>query len=113
MRIYRSCHCVLAALLLGFFNIPALAEDGVSKDKILFGQVAALAGPAQALGQGMREGIVAAFEEANRAGGINGRKLELKSVDDGYEPEKTIEAVKKIIGEENVFALLGAVGTPT
>ncbi|MGB7695289.1 MAG: ABC transporter substrate-binding protein [Pseudolabrys sp.] len=89
------------------------AEDGVSKDSILFGQVAALNGPAQALGQGMREGILAAFEEANRAGGINGRKLELKSIDDGYEPEKTIEATNKAIKEEKVFALVGAVGTPT
>ena len=61
----------------------------------------------------MREGILAAFEEADRAGGINGRKLELKSVDDGYEPEKTIEATKKIISEDKVFALVGAVGTPT
>jgi ABC-type branched-subunit amino acid transport system substrate-binding protein len=100
-------------VLLGVANFPALAEDGVSKDKILFGQVAALTGPAQALGQGMREGILAAFEEANRAGGVNGRKLELKSVDDGYEPEKTIEATKKIITEDKIFALIGAVGTPT
>jgi ABC-type branched-subunit amino acid transport system substrate-binding protein len=100
-------------VLLGVANFPALAEDGVSKDKILFGQVAALTGPAQALGQGMREGILAAFEEANRAGGVNGRKLELKSVDDGYEPEKTIEATKKIIIEDKIFALIGAVGTPT
>jgi branched-chain amino acid transport system substrate-binding protein len=61
----------------------------------------------------MREGIVAAFEEANRAGGIGGRKLELKSVDDGYEPERTIEATKKILAEDKVFALVGAVGTPT
>jgi ABC-type branched-subunit amino acid transport system substrate-binding protein len=81
----------------------AAADDGVSADKILFGQVAALSGPAQALGQGMREGLVAAFEEANRAGGIGGRKLALKSVDDGYEPEKTIEATKKIITEDKVF----------
>jgi ABC-type branched-subunit amino acid transport system substrate-binding protein len=89
------------------------AEDGVSKDSIVFGQVAALNGPAQALGQGMREGILAAFEEANRAGGINGRKLELKSIDDSYEPEKTIEATNKAINDEKVFALVGAVGTPT
>ena len=113
MRIYRNCLCILTVVLLCISNLPALAEDGVSKDKILFGQVAALSGPAQALGQGMREGILAAFDEANRAGGINGRKLELKSVDDGYEPEKTIEATKKIIGEDKVFALVGAVGTPT
>jgi ABC-type branched-subunit amino acid transport system substrate-binding protein len=113
MRIHRNCLCILAVVFLCVGNFPALAEDGVSKDKILFGQVAALSGPAQALGQGMREGILAAFDEANRAGGINGRKLELKSVDDGYEPEKTIKATKTIIGEDKVFALVGAVGTPT
>jgi branched-chain amino acid transport system substrate-binding protein len=113
MRIQRGRRGILAAILLAVSSIVALADDGVSKDKILFGQVAALNGPAQALGQGMREGIVAAFEEANRAGGINGRKLELKSVDDGYEPEKTIEATKAIINDEKIFALVGPVGTPT
>src|SRR5579872_4828865 len=99
--------CILASLLLVCTDISARADDGVSSDKILFGQVAALTGPAQALGQGMREGILAAFGEANKAGGINGRKLELKSVDDGYEPEKTIEATKKILNEDKVFALIG------
>jgi ABC-type branched-subunit amino acid transport system substrate-binding protein len=113
MRIYCSRLCILATILFGFSIVSALADDGVSKDKILFGQVTALDGPAKALGQGMREGILAAFEEANRAGGIGGRKLELKSVDDGYEPEKTIEATKKIITEDKIFALVGPVGTPT
>ena len=113
MRIHCNRLCFFAAILFGFSIAPALAEDGVGKDKILFGQVAALDGPAKALGQGMREGILAAFEEANRAGGVSGRKLELKSVDDGYEPEKTIEATKTIINEDKVFALVGPVGTPT
>jgi Periplasmic binding protein/Inositol monophosphatase family len=94
-------------------STPLRAADGVSNDKIIFGQVAALNGPAQALGQGMREGILAAFEDANRAGGVNGRKLELKSIDDSYEPEKTIIATNNAIMEERVFALVGAVGTPT
>jgi len=113
MRLRPNCLCIMATILFGLCNVPTFADDGVYKDKILFGQVAALNGPAQALGQGMREGILAAFEEANRAGGIGGRKLELKSVDDGYEPEKTIEATKKIINEDKVFALIGQVGTPT
>ena len=110
-------HCsrlfALGAIVLAMFAVPALADDGVTKDKILFGQVAALSGPAQALGQGMREGILAAFDEANRAGGVGGRRLELKSTDDGYEPEKTIEATKRIIDTDKVFALIGPVGTPT
>jgi branched-chain amino acid transport system substrate-binding protein len=113
MQIHCNRLGILTAILFGFAIVPALADDGVSKDKILFGQVAVLDGPAKGLGQGMREGILAAFEEANRAGGISGRKLELKSVDDGYEPEKTIEATKKIISEDKVFALVGPVGTPT
>ncbi len=101
---------LLVASILGN---AALAEDGVTSDKIVFGQVAALEGPAQALGQGMRQGILAAFDAANRSGGVFGRTLELKSLDDGYEPEKTVEATKKIIDEDKVFALVGAVGTPT
>src|SRR5262249_31486413 len=88
-------------------GIPASAEDGVSADKIVFGQAAALDGPAGALGQGMKVGIEAAFAEANKAGGVKGHKLELKSEDDGYEPNKSIEAVKKLINEDKVFALAG------
>jgi branched-chain amino acid transport system substrate-binding protein len=101
------------ALVVSILGSAALAEDGVSNRKIVFGQVAALSGPAQDLGQGMRQGILAAFEDANRHGGVFGRMLELSSFDDGYEPERTIEATKKLIEEDKVFAMIGAVGTPT
>ena len=104
---------IALAFVVGFFGTAAFAEDGVSGNKILFGQVAALSGPAQDLGQGMRQGILAAFDDANRHGGISGRTLELKSLDDGYEPEKTVTATKEIIDEDKVFAMIGAVGTPT
>ena len=104
---------IAAALVVGVLGTAALAEDGVSTNDILFGQVAALTGPAQDLGQGMRRGILAAFDDANRRGGVFGRKLELKSLDDGYEPEKTIVATKAIIDDDKVFAMIGAVGTPT
>ena len=91
----------------------AYAEDGVSADKIVLGQAAALTGPAAALGQGMKVGLEAAFAEVNKAGGIKGRKLELKSVDDGYEPTRSIGVVKKLLNEDKVFAIIGTVGTPT
>jgi branched-chain amino acid transport system substrate-binding protein len=113
VRTNRDWLCIFGAAFFCLANTSLHAEDGVSNDRILFGQVSALSGPAQALGQGMREGMLAAFEEANRAGGIGGRKLELKSIDDGYEPEKTIEATKRAITDDKVFALVGAVGTPT
>jgi branched-chain amino acid transport system substrate-binding protein len=109
----RSPIFLTSVLAFALAAAPVHAEDGVSKDKIVFGQVAALEGPAQALGQGMRQGLLAAFAEVNRAGGIAGRKLELKSADDSYEPQKMIEAMKKMIGEEKVFAIVGTVGTPT
>jgi branched-chain amino acid transport system substrate-binding protein len=109
----RSPIFLTSVLAFALVAAPVHAEDGVSKDKIVFGQVAALEGPAQALGQGMRQGLLAAFAEVNRAGGVAGRKLELKSADDSYEPQKMIEAMKKMIGEEKVFAIVGTVGTPT
>ena len=102
--------CVVIASMAGGI---ALAEDGVTDKTIVFGQVAALSGPAQDLGQGMRQGILAAFEDANRGGGVSGRTLALKSRDDGYEPEKTVEATKASLDDDKVFALIGAVGTPT
>jgi len=106
-----------AAILASFLVLTApdlvRAEDGVTDDAIVFGQAAVLEGPAAALGNGMRLGITAAFEEANRSGGVHGRKLKLISVDDGYEPDKAIAATKKLIEADKVFALIGPVGTPT
>ena len=99
-----------AALITG---APAKAEPGVASDAIVFGQVAAFEGPAGSLGRDMRSGIIAAFEEANRAGGVKGRKLALVSEDDGYDPAKSIAATKKLLAEGKIFGLIGAVGTPT
>ena len=76
--------------------VPARAENGVSPDAITFGQAAVLNGAASALGQGMKAGLEAAFDEANRKGGVHGRKLKLVSVDDGYEPSKAIVATQPI-----------------
>ena len=109
---------IAVAAILGFgaislMDIAAHAEPGVFDDRILFGQSAAFEGPAAALGLGMREGILASFNEANAAGGVNGRRLELVSYDDGYEPEKAIANTKRLINENAVFALVGEVGTPT
>ena len=100
-------------------NTPVVTPDapdmpyGVSDQRVLFGQSAAFSGPAQALGTNMRLGIEAAFQEVNNAGGINGRRLELVSFDDAYEPEAAIANTTRLIEEEQVFALIGAVGTPT
>jgi ABC-type branched-subunit amino acid transport system substrate-binding protein len=109
----RALFRIAAVVLCTLCVRTVLAEEGVTDKQILFGQVAALQGPAQDLGQGMRQGLLAAFAEVNREGAIAGRTLALKSLDDGYEPEKTVAATKHIIQDDKVFALVGAVGTPT
>ena len=89
------------------------AEPGVTDTVVRFGQSAAFSGPAAALGNGMRLGIEAAFAQVNAEGGVGGRMLELVSLDDRYEPSGAIANTQMLIAEEQVFALIGAVGTPT
>lgn len=105
--------CLIALLCVA--SCRAWGQDGADQTSgpIVFGQSAAFSGPASALGLGMREGILAAFDEANRAGGVHGRSLELISYDDGYEPETSVDNTVRLIESDNVFALIGEVGTPT
>ncbi len=108
---------LLAAAAAGLAPVAAYApppavSDGVFPDSILFGQSAALSGPARELGRNMNLGIRAAFEEANRSGGIHGRQLRLLVRDDGYEPEAAVANTRELIAL-GVFGLIGAVGTPT
>src|SRR6202035_510969 len=104
----------LAIFLAATSSLDARAEEiGVSADRILFGQAAALEGPSSALGQGMRHGILAAFAEINAKGGAHVRRLELVSRDDGYDPDRSVVQTTRLIEEDKVFALIGAVGTPT
>src|SRR3954471_4117592 len=104
----------VVALLATACPLHAVADEaGVSANTILFGQVAALEGPSSALGQGMRQGILAACNEVNAKGGVHGRKLRLVSRDDGYDPDRSVVQTRRLIEEDNVFALIGAVGTPT
>jgi branched-chain amino acid transport system substrate-binding protein len=105
---------ILNGLLFLLLADPVRAgEVGVMPDRILFGQAAALSGPSSALGVKMRQGILAAFAEVNAKGGVHGRKLELISRDDGYDPDRSVLQTVKLLNEDRVFALIGAVGTPT
>ena len=92
---------------------PIGQQPGVAADRVLFGQSAAFTGPAQELGRNMRLGIQAAFHEVNQLGGVHGRRLELSSLDDAYEPEAAVTNTIRLIDQDKVFALIGEVGTPT
>ena len=91
----------------------ALATLLCAADDLRIGQACALDGPAKGLGIGMHLGLCAALEEANAAGGVHGRKLALVAKDDGYDPDKCIDAVGKLVEDDKVFCLAGFVGTPT
>lgn len=88
------------------------SAQALSSQELVFGQSAALTGPASLLGQGMRLGLFAAFREVNRTGGVHNYRLILESLDDAYEPEAAITNARELIHQRNVFALIGAVGTP-
>ncbi|HEX6706266.1 MAG TPA: ABC transporter substrate-binding protein [Albitalea sp.] len=98
-----------AGLLTARLALPALAQ---STNKIVLGQSAAFSGPASALGDQFRKGAMLLFDKVNARGGINGRSIELQSLDDGYEPDRCSANTRKFI-DSGVFALFGYIGTPT
>jgi ABC-type branched-subunit amino acid transport system substrate-binding protein len=89
------------------------AVRGVTDSEIRFGISAPFTGPAKELGQNMKLGIEAAFKVANANGGIYSRQLRLIAADDGYEPARTAATMKQLFEREQVFGLVGNVGTPT
>lgn len=91
----------------------AHAEPGVTDRSIVVGQFAPFTGPAAQLGQRLKAGIEAYFKVVNAQGGVGGRQLKLVTRDDGYEPDRAKAAVRALIEEDHVFALIGSVGTPT
>lgn len=99
--------------LLGGLGAVARAQPaGVKDNVIVLGQSAAFSGPAQQLGLQYHLGAMACFEAVNAKGGVHGRKIELRRLDDGYDPQRC-EANTRQLLQENVFALFGYVGTPT
>jgi branched-chain amino acid transport system substrate-binding protein len=88
--------------------MPALAQGRT----LVIGQSAAFSGPAAQLGIQMNAGAKLWFDQVNASGGINGHQIELRTADDGYEPDRCKANTEKFI-KDDVFALLGYVGTPT
>ncbi len=91
----------------------ASAAPGVHEDHVLFAQSACLTGPNRNLGILYQAGILAAFAEINEQGGVNGRRLEMETLDDGYEAERAAANAERFVADNNMLAVIGAVGTPT
>lgn len=101
------------SLPLALLFAASLAAQGVTEQEIVLGQACALKGQAAGLGTGMQTGLQVWFDKLNAGGGIHGRKVRLVSVNDGYEPERSMQAVKMLIEQTGAFAIVGGVGTPT
>jgi branched-chain amino acid transport system substrate-binding protein len=86
---------------------------GITDHEIRFGMAAPFSGAAKELGHQMKIGIDAAFGLVNEASGIYGRQLTLVAADDGYEPARTADAVRELRDKDDVFGMIGNVGTPT
>jgi ABC-type branched-subunit amino acid transport system substrate-binding protein len=86
---------------------------GVTETEVTLGMASPLTGASKELGRQMKIGVELAFEQANAAGGVNGRKVKLLALDDGYEPTRTQEVMRELAEQRGVFGFVGNVGTPT
>ena len=88
-------------------------SSGVTNTEIILGVSAAFSGPSRGLGIELYRGASAYFTHINQQGGISGRKVVLKTYDDGYQPDPSVKNTLKLMLEDEVFLLFGYVGTPT
>ena len=89
------------------------AVRGITDREIRFGIAAPFSGSSKELGRQMKLGIDTAFNRVNDAGGVEGRMLKLIAADDGFEPTRTAEAMKQLYEKDQVFGMIGNVGTAT
>ena len=107
---------VLAGVTAALMGTSALAQKkydtGATDKEIKIGHVIAYSGPASAYGA-IGKAIGAYFDKVNAEGGVNGRMIKFLSLDDGYNPAKTVEQVRKLVEEEEVLLLFQPLGTPS
>jgi branched-chain amino acid transport system substrate-binding protein len=101
-----------AALLMLAATAAAADAPGVTATEIKIGQTMPYSGPASAYGT-IGKAEAAYFAMINEQGGINGRKINLISLDDGYSPPKTVEQIRRLVEQEDVAFIFQSLGTPS
>lgn len=102
----------LAALLLVTLAIPAAADPGVSDKHILIGQTVSLTGQVAGAVKELNEGAQAYIAQVNRSGGVHGRKIEIRTLDDGFDPAAAARNADMLVNKERVFAMFLNRATP-
>jgi len=110
----RRCLSLLlpGAVAAAWPALGAAQTAGGPDARIVLGQSAPFSGPAAQLGVQFHLGAQMVFEAVNDRGGVNGRRIELRRLDDGYEPERCAANTRQLL-RDDVFALFGYIGTPT
>jgi branched-chain amino acid transport system substrate-binding protein len=98
-----------AAIATAVLAVPA-TDPGVSSSTVVIGSTGPLSGPEVAYA-GVLLGAQAYFKYVNDHGGVNGRKIDYRIVDDGYDPSRTVQATRKLVQQDKVFAMVNMVGT--
>jgi branched-chain amino acid transport system substrate-binding protein len=98
------------ACLCSVASAPPRYDPGVSDSEIKIGQTMAYSGPASAYGT-IGRAEAAYFKKINSEGGVNGRKVTLISVDDGYSPPRTVEQTRRLAEQEGVLLFFSSLGT--
>ncbi|MGB3042824.1 MAG: ABC transporter substrate-binding protein [Xanthobacteraceae bacterium] len=97
--------------------VPAFSGErnygpGVTDTEVKIGQTMPYSGPASSFAA-IGKAMTAYFKKVNTEGGVNGRKINLISLDDGYSPPKAVEQTRRLVEGEEVFAIVGTFGSPT
>ncbi len=110
----KFSHFAALAVALGTTGATiaqAQPSQGVTKDTITLGSIQDLSGPLAGFGKQVRLGMMLRVDEANEQGGINGRKLDLKVEDSGYDPKKAVLAAQKLVNQDKIFMMIAHIGT--
>ncbi len=111
MKLIRSWAASVMVALLGLSGVAAHAVEGVTKTSIVLGQSVALTGPGSALAVPFHQGAKLYFDRLNAGGGINGRRIDLVTLDDRGNPADTAANAKKLLAQ-GVLSLFGFYGSP-
>eukprot|EP01036_Dinobryon_divergens_P040139 gene40139-53031_t len=102
---------IAAAMALTAGAAMAQKAQGVSKNEVVLGSIQDLSGPLAGFGKQVRLGMMLRVDEVNEQGGINGRKFKLLVEDSAYDPRRAVLAAQKLVNQDNIFAMIGHIGT--
>ena len=106
----RLSYTALMVLPLLSWTAAAAEQPGITDKQIKFGNIMPYSGPASALSVTGKT-FAAYFDSINEKGGVNGRKLNMISLDDGFSPPKTVEATRRLVENDGVAFMFGTMGT--